>query len=209
MASDFLGKPKHQFEASERAEMPGVATALAVTPTGGEILFVEASRMKGKGELTLTGQLGDVMKESARIALSYVRAHAERLSLDPDAFEATDVHLHVPSGATPKDGPSAGVAMVTAVASLLTRRPVRADVGMTGEITLRGQVLPIGGVKQKILAGHRAGLGTVIVPKRNEPWLDEVPQEVRDAMEFILADTIEDVLDAALLGEAEALERVA
>lgn len=208
-AREFLGRPRHQFEASERPEIPGVATALAVTPTGGEILFVEASRMKGKGELTLTGQLGDVMKESARIALTYVRAHAETLGLDPDAFESTDVHLHVPAGATPKDGPSAGAAMVTAVASLLTQRPVRAEVGMTGEITLRGQVLPVGGVKQKILAGHRAGLQTAIVPKRNEAWLDEVPAEVCDSMEFILADTIQDVLAAALLEEAEALERVA
>lgn len=206
---ELLGKPKHQFEAGDRVEIPGVSTALAVTPTGGDILFVEASRMKGKGNLTLTGQLGDVMKESAQIALSYVRSRAETLDIDPDAFDSTDVHLHVPTGATPKDGPSAGLAMITAVASLLTGRPASAEVGMTGEITLRGQVLPIGGVKQKVLAGHRAGLKRLIVPQRNEPWLEDVPEEVRESIEFVLVDTIEEVLDAALLEESEALERVA
>lgn len=206
---ELLGKPKHQFEAADRPEIPGVATALAVTPAGGEILFVEASRMKGKGNLTLTGQLGDVMKESAQIALSYVRSRAESLGIDPDSFDKMDIHLHVPAGATPKDGPSAGVAMVTAIASLLTGRPARADVGMTGEITLRGQVLPIGGVKQKVLAGHRAGLTTLIVPKRNEPWLDDVPDEVRNAIAFVLAETIEDVLDVALLEEVPLVERLA
>ncbi len=206
---ELLGRPKHQFEAADRPEIPGVATALAVTPAGGEILFVEASRMKGKGHLTLTGQLGDVMKESAQIALSYVRARAVELNLDPDLFDKTDIHLHVPAGATPKDGPSAGVAMVTAIAGLLTRRPARADVGMTGEITLRGQVLPIGGVKQKVLAGHRAGLKTLIVPRRNEPWLDDVPDEVRDSVEFVLVDTIEEVLNTALRKEPDALEWVA
>ncbi|MFQ5856583.1 MAG: endopeptidase La [Anaerolineae bacterium] len=206
---ELLGKPKHQFEAADRPEIPGVATALAVTPAGGEILFVEASRMKGKGNLTLTGQLGDIMKESAQIALSYVRARADALNIDPDSFASMDIHLHVPAGATPKDGPSAGVAMVTVIASLLAGRPARADVGMTGEITLRGQVLPIGGVKQKVLAGHRAGLTTLIVPKRNEPWLDDVPEEIRESVNFVLADTISDVLDAALLKESEALERVA
>lgn len=206
---ELLGKPKHQFEAADRPEVPGVATALAVTPAGGEILFVEASRMKGKGNLTLTGQLGDVMKESAQIALSYVRSRAEILDLDPTSFDELDIHLHVPTGATPKDGPSAGVAMVTAIASLLTGRPVHADVGMTGEITLRGQVLPIGGVKQKVLAGHRAGLTKIIVPERNEPWLEDVPQEIRESVEFVLADTIEEVLDAALFRESEALEQVA
>lgn len=206
---ELLGRPKHQFEAADRPELPGVATALAVTPAGGEILFVEASRMKGRGNLTLTGQLGDVMKESAQIALSYVRSRAKELDLDPDAFDSTDIHLHVPAGATPKDGPSAGVAMVTAIASLLTGRPAHADVAMTGEITLRGQVLPIGGVKQKVLAGHRAGLKALIVPRRNEPWLEDVPKEVRDSVQFVLVDTIEEVLDAALRMEVDALERVA
>ncbi|MFQ5592659.1 MAG: endopeptidase La [Anaerolineae bacterium] len=206
---ELLGKPKHQLEAAARAEVPGVATALAVTPAGGEILFVEASRMKGKGSLTLTGQLGDVMKESAQIALSYVRSRAEELNIDPDSFDSMDIHLHVPAGATPKDGPSAGVAMVTAMASLLTGRPSRADVGMTGEITLRDHVLPIGGVKQKVLAGHRAGLKALIVPKRNEPWLEDVPEEVRDSVEFVLVETIEEVLDSALRSETDVLGRVA
>ncbi|MBS1252173.1 MAG: Lon protease 2 [Anaerolineales bacterium] len=208
-AREFLGKPKHQFEAADRAEIPGVATALAVTPAGGEILFVEASRMKGKGNLTLTGQLGDIMKESAQIALSYVRSRAGELGVDPDSFDDMDVHLHVPAGSTPKDGPSAGVAMVTAMASLLTGRTASAELGMTGEITLRGRVLPIGGVKQKVLAGHRAGLKRLLVPQRNEPWLDDVPEEIRESVDFVLVDTIEDVLDAALLAESEALERVA
>lgn len=209
LARELLGKPKHQFEAGDRPEIPGVATALAVTPAGGEVLFVEASHMKGKGNLTLTGQLGDVMKESAQIALSYVRSRAEELSLDPGSFDQMDIHLHVPAGATPKDGPSAGVAMITAIASLLTGRPARADVGMTGEITLRGQVLPIGGVKQKVLAGHRTGLTTFIIPQRNEPWLDDIPEEIRESANFVLADTIEDVLDAALLEKPAVVEHAA
>jgi len=215
LVREHLGKPKFIFEAAERPEVPGVATGLAVTPTGGEVLFVEAARMKGKGHLTLTGQLGDVMKESAHIALSYVRSRAEALDLDPDLFEHTDIHLHVPAGAIPKDGPSAGVAMVTAIASLLTGRPAYADLGMTGEITLRGQVLQIGGVKQKVLAAHRAGLKRVILPKRNEPDLDDVPDEVRDALDIVLVDEIDEVLHTALheaetpLPEAEALEVVA
>ena len=158
-----------------RTERPGVATGLAWTPVGGDVLFVEATRMKGKGNLTTTGQLGEVMEESVRIAYSWVQANAESLGLDPDLFENANFHIHVPAGAMPKDGPSAGVTMVTALASLLTGRPVRADVGMTGEITLRGQVLPIGGLKQKVLAAHRAGLTTVILPERNEADLDDCP----------------------------------
>ena len=215
LVREHLGKPKFIFEAADRPEVPGVATGLAVTPTGGEVLFVEAARMKGKGHLTLTGQLGDVMKESAHIALSYVRSRAEALDLNPDLFEHTDIHLHVPAGAIPKDGPSAGVAMVTAIASLLTGRPAYADLGMTGEITLRGQVLPIGGVKQKVLAAHRAGLKRVILPKRNEPDLDDVPEEVREALDIVLVDEIDEVLHTALheaepsIPEAEALEVVA
>lgn len=194
----YLGKQKFYFEVAERTETPGVATGLAVTPVGGDILFIEASRMAGKKGLTLTGQLGEIMKESAVIAVSYVRSNARRLGIDARLFDENDIHIHVPAGAIPKDGPSAGVAMVTAVVSLLTRRPVKSNVGMTGEITLRGQVLPVGGIKQKVLAAHRAGLNTVILPKRNEKDLDELPEEVRDQMTFIVADQIRDVIDHAL-----------
>ncbi|MFQ6059025.1 MAG: endopeptidase La, partial [Anaerolineae bacterium] len=206
---EFLGKPRYYFEAAQRTEIPGVATGLAVTPVGGEVLFIEATKMKGQKGLTLTGQLGDVMKESAQIALSYVRSKAPELGINGDFFDTYDIHLHVPAGATPKDGPSAGVAMVTAIVSLLTERPVRADVGMTGEITLRGQVLPIGGAKQKTLAAHRAGLKTVILPRRNEADLDELPEDVRDEMTFELVETIDQVLEAALRGEPEQLRQVA
>jgi ATP-dependent Lon protease len=175
-----------------------VATGLAVTGVGGDVLFVEASSMEGEPGLTLTGQLGDVMKESATIALSYVRAHAAELGLDPEAVARRRVHLHVPAGAVPKDGPSAGVTMTTALTSLLTGRPVRAEVGMTGEITLQGRVLPIGGVKQKVLAAHRAGLKEVILPARNEGDLDDVPQSVREQLTFHLASQIGEVLAVAL-----------
>ncbi len=195
---EYLGKPKFFSDAAERTEIPGVATGLAWTPVGGDVLFIEATKMPGKGGLTLTGQLGDVMKESAQIAYSYVQAKAHELGIDPAVFEKSNLHIHVPAGAVPKDGPSAGVAMITAITSLLTNRPVRADVGMTGEITLRGQVLPIGGVKQKVLAAHRAGLKVVILPKRNEMDLDEIPEDVRKEMEFVLADRVDDVLKAAL-----------
>ncbi len=196
--TDFLGKPRYFFEVAQRTSVPGVATGLAVTAVGGDVLFVEATRMPGQKGLTLTGQLGDVMRESAKIALSYVRANAERLGIDPDFFSHSDIHLHVPAGAVPKDGPSAGITMVTAIVSLLTGRPVRSNVGMTGEVTLRGQVLPIGGVKQKVLAAHRAGLDTVILPKRNEKDLDDLPDEVRERMRFILVETVDEVLEAAL-----------
>ncbi len=195
---DFLGKQKFYSEASDRAELPGVATALAATATGGDILFIEATRMPGGKGLTLTGQLGDVMKESAKIALSYVRSKAKLLKIDDDFFEKHDIHLHVPAGATPKDGPSAGITMVTAIVSLLTHRPVRTNVGMTGEITLRGRVLPVGGIKQKILAAHRAQLDTIILPKRNEKDLDDLPDEVRQEMHFIVVEGISQVLHAAL-----------
>ena len=198
MVRELLRKEKFESESSESIEIPGVATGLAVTPVGGDILFIEATRMKGKGEFTLTGQLGDVMRESARIALSYVRSKAAEIGVDPDAFAQTDVHVHVPAGATPKDGPSAGVAMTMAIASLFTGRPVRGDVGMTGEVTLRGRVLPIGGVKMKVLAAHRAGLSTVILPKRNERDLEELPEDVRSRMNFVLVDRIDDALKAAL-----------
>jgi ATP-dependent Lon protease len=200
MVRDALGRQKHFQESAIRTAVPGVATGLAVTGTGGEVLFVEATAMQGEraNGLTLTGQLGDVMKESAQIALSYVRGHAEELGIDPASFEERSFHVHVPAGAIPKDGPSAGVTMVTALASLLSGRPVRHTVGMTGEVTLQGRVLPIGGVKQKVLAAHAAGLTTVILPERNRGDLDDVPQEVREAMTFHFAMTIDEVLGAAL-----------
>jgi len=199
IVAEFLGKPKYFFEAAERTEIPGVATGVAWTPTGGDIIFVEATKMPGKKGFTLTGQLGDVMKESAQAALSYVRSKAKELGIDEDFFEKNDIHLHVPAGSIPKDGPSAGVTMATALASLLLNKPVRSDVGMTGEITLRGQVLPVGGIKEKVLAAHRAGLKTVILPKRNEPDLEDVPEEVRKEMNFILADQVDQVIEAALV----------
>src|SRR6186997_2656259 len=181
---DALGRQKFFQEAAVRTAVPGVATGLAVTGVGGDVLFVEATRMKGKDGLVLTGQLGDVMKESARIALSYVRGHAEELGIAEDAFDDREFHVHVPAGAIPKDGPSAGVTMVTALASLLTGRPVKSTVGMTGEVTLQGRVLPIGGLKQKVLAAHAAGLTEVILPERNQADLDDVPSDVRDQMRF-------------------------
>jgi ATP-dependent Lon protease len=195
---DALGRQKVWQEAALRTAVPGVSTGLAVTGTGGDVLFIEATRMKGSGGLVLTGQLGDVMKESARIALSYVRGHAEQLGIDEDAFEDHEFHVHVPAGAIPKDGPSAGTAMTTALTSLLTGRPVRHTVGMTGEVTLQGRVLPIGGVKQKVLAAHAAGLTEVILPERNRGDLDDVPEDVREAMTFHLAMSIDEVLEHAL-----------
>ena len=195
---EYLGKPKvWKDEASDRTDVPGVATGLAVTGAGGDVLFIEATAMEGEFGLTLTGQLGDVMKESAKIALSYVEAHAEELGIDP-ALLKRKFHVHVPAGAIPKDGPSAGVTMLTALVSLLTGRKVKDTVGMTGEITLQGKVLPIGGVKQKVLAAHRAGLKEVVVPRRNEADLDDVPEIVREDLTFHIADTAGDVLAAAL-----------
>jgi ATP-dependent Lon protease len=197
LVRSHLKKEKFESELSESIEIPGLATGLAVTSVGGDILFIEATRMKGKGGLTLTGQLGDVMRESAQIAHSYVRSKAEPLGVDPAVFESTDVHLHVPAGAVPKDGPSAGVAMVMAMASLFSGRTVRGDVGMTGEVTLRGRVLPVGGIKMKVLAAHRAGLTTVILPKRNEKDLEDIPQEVRDALRIVPVDRIDEALNLA------------
>ncbi len=194
---EYLGRAKFESEVAERTEVPGVATGLAVTGTGGEVLFVEAAVMDGSKGLTLTGQLGDVMKESAQIGLSYVRSHASELGIGP-GFEEKAFHVHVPAGAVPKDGPSAGVTMVTALVSLLTGRPVRSTVGMTGEVTLQGKVLPIGGVKQKLLAAHRAGLTEVILPSRNEGDLEDVPDSVRQAMTIHLAHDVREVLDRAL-----------
>ncbi|MGA2639869.1 MAG: endopeptidase La [Spirochaetia bacterium] len=196
---EMLRKEKFESESSEAIEIPGIATGLAVTPVGGDILFIEATRMKGKGEFTLTGQLGDVMRESACIAHSFVRSKSTELGIDADLFTQSDLHIHVPAGATPKDGPSAGVAMTMAIASLFTGRPVRSDVGMTGEVTLRGRVLPIGGVKMKVLAAHRAGLTTVILPKRNERDLEDVPEDVRSKMSFVLVERIDEALKAGLL----------
>jgi ATP-dependent Lon protease len=195
---DALGRQRHFQESAIRTAVPGVATGLAVTGAGGDVLFVEATAMAGKPGLTLTGQLGDVMKESAQIALSYVRGHAEGLGIDGHAFDEKAFHVHVPAGAIPKDGPSAGVTMVTALSSLLSSRPVRHTVGMTGEVTLQGRVLPIGGVKQKVLAAHAAGLTDVVLPERNRGDLDDVPAEIREAMKFHFAMTIDEVLSVAL-----------
>ncbi len=195
---DALGRQRHFQESAIRTAVPGVATGLAVTGTGGDVLFVEATAMQGKPGLTLTGQLGDVMKESAQIALSYVRGHAAELGIDPVHFDERSFHVHVPAGAIPKDGPSAGVTMVTALSSLLSGRPVRHTVGMTGEVTLQGRVLPIGGVKQKVLAAHAAGLTDVVLPERNRGDLDDVPEEVREAMTFHFAMTVDEVLAVAL-----------
>ena len=199
---EYLGRPRFFFEAAERTSVPGVATGLAVTGTGGDVLFIEATRLEGDGKdpLMLTGQLGDVMKESGQIALSYVRSHARELGIDASNLGGR-FHVHVPAGAVPKDGPSAGVTMVTAIASLLSDTPVKSTVGMTGEVTLQGRVLPIGGVKQKVLAAHRAGLKEVILPKRNEGDLDDVPEQVREEIAFHPVETIDEVLSIALEGE--------
>jgi ATP-dependent Lon protease len=200
---DALGRQRFFQEAAERTAVPGVATGLAVTGTGGDVLFVEATAMDGGSDLVLTGQLGDVMKESARIALSYVRSHAEELGVDPKAFDDRSFHVHVPAGAIPKDGPSAGVTMTTALASLLSGRPVKHTVGMTGEVTLQGRVLPIGGLKQKALAAHAAGLTDVIIPERNRGDLEDVPEDVREEMRFHPVMTIGEVLELALEPQTE------
>ncbi|HUY66172.1 MAG TPA: endopeptidase La [Acidimicrobiales bacterium] len=199
----WLGRPRFFFEAADRTAVPGVATGLAVTGSGGDVLYVEASMMDGPEGLTLTGQLGDVMKESAEIALSYVRSHAEALGIDRSAFAGKRFHVHVPAGAIPKDGPSAGVTITTALVSLLRDVAVSSVLGMTGEVTLQGRVLPIGGVRQKVLAAHRAGLSTVVLPSRNGPDLEDVPEGVREEMTFHLASEIGEVLEAALVDEAD------
>jgi ATP-dependent Lon protease len=199
----YLGRPRFTPESAERTAVPGVATGLAVTGAGGDVLFVEATAMPGDAHLTLTGQLGDVMKESAHIALSYLKAHGRELGIDPADLDRS-LHVHVPAGAIPKDGPSAGVTMVTALASLVSGRPVRSEVGMTGEVTLNGRVLPIGGVKQKLLAAHRAGLTTVFLPQRNEPDLDDVPAGVRQQLDVRLVADVADLVRAALEPAASA-----
>jgi ATP-dependent Lon protease len=196
-----LGPRRYEGEVRKRTSEPGVATGLAFTAVGGDILFFEATAYPGKGRLTITGQLGDVMQESAQAALSWVRAHAEGLGLEPDWFREHDIHLHVPAGAVPKDGPSAGITMATAIASLVRNQPVSDDVGMTGEITLTGQVLPIGGIREKTLAAQRAGLTRIIMPRDNEPDLEELPKETKEQMEFILVDTIDQVFDNAFDGK--------
>ena len=198
----FLGKPRYFPESALRAKTPGVATGLAVTFAGGDLIFCEATKMPGAKGFMVTGQLGDVMRESAQAALSYVRSKASDLGIADEVFEKSDIHLHVPAGAVPKDGPSAGVTMATALASLLTGRRVRGDLAMTGEITLRGQVLPVGGIKEKVLAAHRAGLKTVVLPKGNDRDLDDVPDEVRKEMRFVLAERVDDVFAAAFVSDA-------
>jgi ATP-dependent Lon protease len=196
--AEYLGPEKFFSEIAERAEEPGVAVGLAWTPNGGDILFIESTRMAGKKSLTLTGQLGEVMKESAQAALSYIRSRADRLGIPSEFFESTDIHVHVPAGAVPKDGPSAGVTMATSLASLLTGRPVRPNLAMTGEITLRGRVLPVGGIKEKVLAAKRAGIETVILPRRNEKDLEDVPDVARRALRFVFVDTMDELLERAL-----------
>ncbi|MBI3460733.1 endopeptidase La, partial [Candidatus Acetothermia bacterium] len=194
----LLGPIKYFSQLSERLDKSGVAIGLVWTATGGDIIFIEVTRMKGKGNLMLTGQLGEVMKESAQAALSYIRSNGEKLGIDLGSFGDWDIHIHVPEGGIPKDGPSAGVTLVTALASLLTDTPVRADLAMTGEVTLRGKVLPVGGIREKVLGAHRAGIKTVILPKRNEKDLLEITQNVKDQMHFEFVDEIDEVLAFAL-----------
>jgi ATP-dependent Lon protease len=204
---ELLGKARFHADAKRRTSEPGVATGLAWTPVGGDVLFVEASAMPGKGKLTITGQLGDVMRESAQAALSYVRAHPPA-QIDSTWFADHDLHVHVPAGAIPKDGPSAGVTMVTALTSLLSDMPVRDDTAMTGEVTLTGQVLPIGGLKEKALAAQRAGMRRVIAPAGNEADADEVPEHLRQDLDFVFVSDVQEVLDAALASGATANGRV-
>lgn len=198
--NEFLGRKKYtdMEEIADRTSLPGVATGIAWTPVGGDVLFIEATSMPGGEGYQLTGSLGDVMKESAKAALSYVRSKANEMGLNQDFFAHSDFHLHIPAGAQPKDGPSAGITMAVALVSLVSGRPVRPDVGMTGEITLRGKVMPVGGIKEKVLAAHRAGLKTVLLPTRNEPDLEDLPEEVLEAIEFVFIDTVDEALEVAL-----------
>ncbi|MDQ7023997.1 MAG: endopeptidase La [Anaerolineae bacterium] len=207
LVSELLGKPHfgYRTELEDRTDMPGVATGLAWTPVGGDVLFIEATAMPGKSGFKFTGQLGDVMKESAQIALSYVRAYASELGIESKYFEGHDIHLHVPAGATPKDGPSAGITMASALASMLTQRRTRSDVAMTGELTLGGQVLPVGGIKDKVLAAHRLGVKKIILPKKNEKDLDDLPNDIRDDLDFVLVEHMDTVLEHALAAESTAL----
>ena len=200
VVKELLGHPvfMETEEIDTRVSIPGVVPGLAWTPFGGDILFIEATQMPGAKGFQITGSVGNVMQESARAALSYVRSHADEIGLHKDFFDKTDIHMHIPAGAQPKDGPSAGVTMTTALVSLLSGRPVKKGVGMTGEITLRGQVLPVGGIKEKMIAAHRAGLTTIILPKRNELDLEDLPEEVRKSITFVFAETVNDVLKASL-----------
>jgi len=206
--TDLLGVPRYHRREHQRESEIGLATGLAWTEVGGEILSTEASIMPGKGKLTLTGQLGDVMQESAQAALSYIRSRAKALGVAEDFYRRNDIHIHVPEGAIPKDGPSAGITIATALVSLLTRLPVRKDVAMTGEITLRGKVLPIGGLKEKVLAAHRIGITTIILPRDNEKDLADIPADIQKYLEFKLVDTIEEVLEIALEGDLPSLQKL-
>jgi ATP-dependent Lon protease len=194
----YIGSVRFTSETKARVTTPGVATGLAWTPAGGELLFIEATAMKGKKGLTLTGQLGEVMKESATAALSFIRSNAKKLKIDEDFFDTHDLHIHVPAGAIPKDGPSAGVTMLTALTSLLTNKIIHKDLAMTGEITLRGQVLPVGGVKEKVLAAHRAGIREIILPAWNQKDLEDVPAKVKKEIRFHFVDQMKNVLEIAL-----------
>ena len=194
---EILGAPRFENEVAMRVSVPGVATGLAWTPVGGDILFVEATRVPGGGKLILTGQLGDVMKESAQAALSLVKAQSADLGIDPSLFEKSDIHVHVPAGAIPKDGPSAGVALYTALVSLLTGRTVRNDVAMTGEVSLRGLVLPVGGIKEKTVAARRAGIRKVLLPARNRKDLEEIPDSVQGDLQFVWLERVQDATEAA------------
>jgi ATP-dependent Lon protease len=202
----ILGAPRFENEVAMRTSVPGVATGLAWTPVGGDILFIEATRVSGGGHLILTGQLGDVMKESAQAALSLVKSRAKPLGIDETLFAKSDIHIHVPAGAIPKDGPSAGVAMTMALISLMTNRPTRSDTAMTGEISLRGLVLPVGGIKEKVTAAARAGITTVLLPARNRRDLEDIPEEVRKTMRFVWCERIDDAVEAALEQEKAAAE---
>jgi ATP-dependent Lon protease len=207
--AEILGPPKFEDEVAMRTAVPGVATGLAWTPFGGEILFIEATRVPGKGNLILTGQLGEVMKESAQAAITLVKARSDQLGIDPTLFEKSDIHVHVPAGAVPKDGPSAGIAIFTAIASLVTGRCVRHDLAMTGEISLRGLVLPVGGIKEKTLAAHRAGIRTVLLPARNRKDWPDIPEAVRKELQFVWLETVDDALRAALVPQSEVVEAAA
>jgi ATP-dependent Lon protease len=202
---EILGPPRFENEVAMRTSVPGVATGLAWTPVGGDIMFIEATRVPGSGKLILTGQLGDVMRESAQAALSIVKNRATSLDIDPQRFEKTDIHIHVPAGATPKDGPSAGVAMFMALVSLLTQRTVRSDTAMTGEISLRGLVLPVGGIKEKVIAAHHAGIKRIMMPARNRKDFEDIPNEVQREVEFVWLERIEDAVSSALEPRAENL----
>ena len=199
----FLGSAKYHKRQAENKDQVGVSTGLAWTEVGGDVLPTEVSILKGKGNLILTGQLGDVMKESAQAGLSYIRSRVEKLGIEPDFYEKNDIHIHLPEGAIPKDGPSAGITMATAVVSALTGKKVRTDVAMTGEITLRGRVLPIGGLKEKVLAAHRLGIKTIILPKENKRDMDDIPNNIRKQLEFVLVEHMDEVLNCAMVESNE------